>query len=207
MTCPLCNSFKTDSFKVEKKPAHQYFHCAECDLIFMDPREHLSPDQEKARYDLHQNVESEGYRAFFQPLVNWAKATVPAFSDVLDYGCGPTAFLARWLGDEKFSVDAYDPFFFPKTPLREYDLIVSTEVFEHMARPGLEIEKILRCLRPGGYLAVMTSAHSGREAFADWSYRRDSTHICFFSEKSFAWIAKRWNLQLLKAESPLWILQ
>jgi len=205
MKCPLCQTSHTDPFKVEKKPAHDYFHCAECDLIFMDPAEHLSPTLEKARYDLHENTESEGYRAFFQPLVDWVTATVPVFSDILDYGCGPTAFLAKWLGEKKYSVDAYDPFFFPKTALRKYDAIVSTEVFEHMAQPGADIEKLLSLLSPGGFLVVMTSGHSGRVAFAEWSYRRDATHVSFFSEKTFLWLAKKWNLQIVKSEDPLWI--
>ncbi|NIT81976.1 MAG: class I SAM-dependent methyltransferase, partial [Nitrospinaceae bacterium] len=37
-----------------------------------------------------------------------------------------------------------------------YDLVISTETFEHFHRPGDEVPRAVGRVAPGGYLAVMT---------------------------------------------------
>lgn len=215
MKCLLCESPQPAPFKVIRKPERSYYHCAECDLIFMAPAERMSPQDEKARYDQHQNEDQAGYRAFLEPLVK----EVDLFTEkaqrqtreisALDFGCGPTAFLGSTLVGKGYQVTNYDLYYFPdQDALRKtYHVITSTEVWEHFYDPRGEIERQLRLLKSGGILAVMTSAHKGEAHFHDWHYRRDMTHVTFFSEKTMAWIADHFKLQLLKSKSPYWIFQ
>ncbi|WP_413288554.1 class I SAM-dependent methyltransferase [Bdellovibrio sp. HCB337] len=215
MNCLLCQSSNTDAFTVEKNPVHNYFHCTRCELIFMDPEERPLPAEEKARYDLHQNEDTEGYRQFLEPLVqdirNYSVMLAVPHPQVkiLDFGCGPTAFLGKMLGEEDFRVSNYDIYYFPdQSPLqRSYDIITSTEVWEHFYHPHEEITQLMRLLKTFGLMAIMTSGHPGVGLFHNWQYRRDETHVIFFSEKTMRWIADEFNLDLIKAQSPYWIFQ
>ncbi|MDG0817757.1 class I SAM-dependent methyltransferase [Bdellovibrio svalbardensis] len=215
MECLLCQTPHSAAFKVVKKPERSYYHCAQCDLIFMNPKERLDAAQEKARYDFHQNEDMKGYRAFLEPLVKdveqFAKNAKREPSDVsvLDYGCGPTAFLGNWFTEKSFRVTNYDLYYFPDQDSlkKSYHVITSTEVWEHLYDPRAELVKMIKMLKTGGILAVMTSSHKGEAAFHDWYYRRDLTHVTFFSEKTMKWIADHFNLQLIKGRSPYWIFQ
>lgn len=192
-----------------------YFHCVNCDLIFLTPKERLSAETEKTRYDMHENEESPGYRQFLEPLIleienhTRLRSQPPEQTSVLDYGCGPTAFLSKLLAEKSYVTENYDIFYFTnQNPLqRPYDVIVCTEVWEHLFHPLEEIEQLVKLLNPGGLLAVMTSAHQGLDHFADWYYRRDPTHVVFFSEVTMTWIAAYFQLKLTKAQSPYWIFQ
>lgn len=215
MKCLLCESPQPAPFKVLRKPERSYYHCADCDLIFMAPAERMTSQDEKARYDLHQNEDQAGYRAFLAPLIKEVdlfaeKAQrLPRDISALDFGCGPTAFLGSTLVGKGYHVTNYDLFYFPdQDALRKtYHVITSTEVWEHFHDPRVEIERQLRLLKTGGILAVMTSAHKGEAHFHDWHYRRDLTHVTFFSEKTMTWLAEHFKLQVLKAKSPYWIFQ
>lgn len=215
MNCLLCHSPHSAPFKVDKKPVRSYFHCAECDLIFMDPAERLGPLEEKLRYDQHENQSSAGYLAFFEPLINSieehfkAAGVMGSSLTSLDFGCGPTALLSQLLNLRGFKTHDYDLYYHPnQDELRKtYHLVTSTEVWEHLYNPRTEIERMLRLLKPGGLLGVMTSGHRGEAVFHDWHYRRDTTHVVFFSEQTMQWIAKTYKMQLIKNRSPYWIFQ
>lgn len=215
MNCLLCQSAHTKAFTVEKNPVHSYFHCENCDLIFMDPEERPLPEDEKARYDLHQNEDTSGYRKFLEPLIqdiqNYSVMISKAPSEVkiLDYGCGPTAFFSKMLAEHSFRAANYDIFYFSnQNPLQStYDVITSTEVWEHFYHPFEEITQLIKILKTFGLLAIMTSAHPGVSLFHNWQYRRDLTHVIFFSEKTMRWIADHFGLDLIKAQSPYWVFQ
>lgn len=181
----------------------------------MNPAERLSSEQEKARYDFHQNEDMKGYQAFLAPLVkdvlDFAQNShiEPQKMHVLDYGCGPTAFLSALFEHKSIQVTNYDIFYRPDQDSlrRNYHVVTSTEVWEHFHNPREEITKLVRMVRNGGLLAVMTSSHKGEAAFHDWHYRRDLTHVVFYSEKTMKWIAENFKLNLVKSRSPYWIFQ
>jgi SAM-dependent methyltransferase len=71
------------------------------------------------------------------------------------------------------------------------------EVLEHLRAPAVELQQLWECLRPGGWLALMTRRlPADPAAFAAWHYRRDPTHIGFFADASFAWLAQHWEARL-----------
>ena len=69
----------------------------------------------------------------------------------------------------------------------------------HLSRRDLvEFERLDELLRPGGWLAVMTTMRDDTRDFAGWWYVRDFTHVCFYRPRTMEWIARAhaWQLEL-----------
>lgn len=192
MICPLCsnnNPTAIDETSLEKK----YFHCAVCDLRFLDPAHHLSPEDEKSRYLEHNNdVTDPRYQAFVRPLYDVIRENVTSGSVGLDFGAGTGPVLAKLLEADSYLITCYDPYFWPNQDAlkNSYDFIFACEVVEHLRAPREEFLRIRNLLKPGGVLAIMTLLFEPEIDFASWYYRRDPTHIVFYSKKTFAWIAE-----------------
>lgn len=202
--CPLCGStdFQVVSHQAwVRKSAESHLLCLTCDLIFLRPDLRLTPDQEKARYDFHENDTGDtGYINFLRPVV---KLCAELYSlgerpqvKVLDFGCGPHPALAKLLEQVGFQVALYDVFYRPdeSTFMQSYDLVVSTEVFEHLFRPEFEIERLRRLLAgEDATLLIMTQLHQGAEHFQKWGYGSDPSHVVFYSRKTLNWIQNRFH--------------
>ena len=186
--CPLCDSAGATLFHRDAR--REYWRCPVCALVYVPPAYHLSPEEEKAEYDLHQNcVTDPGYRGFLSRLSEPLLARLPAGASGLDFGCGPGPALAAMLTEAGCTVQLYDVFYHPDASVlqRDYDFVTATEVVEHLQRPGGELARIWQLLAPGGYLGIMTKHVIDADAFASWHYKNDPTHICFFSNQTWAW--------------------
>lgn len=198
MYCKLCNNPELKKIEAEDK---LYYHCDNCGLIFIDKNQILETEEELERYKMHDNShQNEGYVNMFKRFIT--KVVTPHINDintVLEFGCGPGPVLADLLKNEGFNVDKYDPYFFPDKVFEDksYDMITSTEVFEHFSEPKKELELLLSHLNKGGYLAIMTSFHPGVEEFVDWYYVWDDTHITFYNLDAFKWIEDNYPLKLV----------
>jgi 2-polyprenyl-3-methyl-5-hydroxy-6-metoxy-1,4-benzoquinol methylase len=216
LQCPLCLSieeqkFEEKNFQVLKHQnivEWQHFHCGVCDLIFIDPAAHLPQVEERKRYEQHQNLaHNAGYVKYLRPALDLILAAFPmphgrprSEISVLDFGCGPGPVLADLLRQHGFDVHLFDPYFFafPQVLQRTYELIVSTEVFEHFYNPSFEIERLRNCLDDkNGILLVQTGLHQGDEFFKQWWYARDPSHVVFYSKKTFEWIQNKWQFPKL----------
>jgi SAM-dependent methyltransferase len=200
--CILCNNssvFPLEFIRTYKKPGHRsYIRCPECDLIFVPEVDHLSHAQEEARYNFHHNtISNEGYVNHFNEMISLVQKYCPDVNSVLDYGCGPGPVLAELLKRNGFKCDIYDPIFFPVFPSNSYDLVISTEVFEHFRDVRTELERVISLVRSGGYLAIMTLLHDPISNFEEWWYQSDPTHICFFSKKTFDWISGKYGIMVM----------
>ena len=122
----------------------------------------------------------------------------------LDFGCGPGPALAHMLRETGFRMSLYDSFFVPDQAAlnKGYDFICATEVVEHLHRPAQELDRLWSLLRPGGWMGVMTKLVLDSTAFADWHYKNDPTHVCFFSEDAWRWWAQNHgaNLEIIGAD-------
>ncbi|HFD81604.1 MAG TPA: class I SAM-dependent methyltransferase [Gammaproteobacteria bacterium] len=195
--CPLCAATDSDDFFRDRRRSYQ--QCRHCRLVFVPPRYHLSPETEKAEYDLHRNDPHDpGYRRFLGRLFEPVRRRLPVGSRGLDFGCGPGPALALMFAEAGYPMSVYDPFYadVPQRLRQRYDFITATEVVEHLRRPGEELQRLWRLLEPGGLLGIMTKRVIDREAFAGWHYRRDPTHVCFFSDETFEWLAQCWGAGL-----------
>lgn len=199
--CPLCGTAALFAEGAAGRPIHC---CPACDLRFVPAAFHLSPEQERARYDLHRNSLSDaGYVRFLSPAVDALRRLLPPASGptVLDYGSGPDPVLVELLRREGYDACGYDPYYPSGARLRDgYDAVVSTEVFEHFRLPADEIERVVQRVGPGGLLVVMTSLYTGQR-LAAWHYALDTTHICFYSAATFGHIARIWNLRLVETDT------
>lgn len=195
--CPLCRAGDTTLYLREK--AREYFSCGVCRLVFVPPEYFVTALEEKNRYDLHQNSPSdERYRRFLSRLMNPLCARVAPGSRGLDFGSGPGPTLSVMFEEAGYSMEIYDPFYAADLRAfdRPYDFITATEVIEHLRKPALELGRLWTCLRPGGWLGIMTKLVSGKEAFAAWHYKNDLTHISFYSPHTFRWLASHWGADL-----------
>ena len=202
MKCPLCKS-KSKFFLTGEN--REYWQCSVCQLIFVPPKYFISKEEEIEHYLKHENsLENEGYVRMFNEKIEVIKNVCQGVQTVLDYGCGYQPVLKTLLAREGFTVTGYDPNFFPEMDSNsKFDLIISTETFEHFKKPGLEINSLLTRLAPKGYLAVMTrlvpqqSQLSTCESFGHWYYKRDPTHIVFYDNDTFLWIAHYYGMQVI----------
>ena len=195
--CPLCTAPAAAPFFEDRR--RPYCQCAACDLIFVPPSHHPSPAEERAEYDLHQNDPADpDYRRFLKRLCDPLTAQLPPGAAGLDFGCGPGPALAQMLRDAGHPTALYDPIYFPDSSVlhHKYDFVTATEVIEHLHHPAKEITRLLDLLKPGGLLGIMTKRSTGQREFATWHYKNDKTHVAFYSDKTFEWIAAHWKLRL-----------
>ena len=153
----------------------------------------------KAEYDLHQNnFADEGYRNFLLRVQQPLQQRVPLPACGLDFGCGPGPVLSRMLGEQGFEMSVYDVFYSDNKSVLDcrYDFVTATEVVEHLFEPGKVLSQLWSLLEEGGVLALMTKLVIDQQAFASWHYKNDPTHVCFFSQPTFEWLAKKWGARL-----------
>lgn len=206
LQCPLCLSTAISYFG--KKGL--YFRCSECDLAFKPPTAYPSPEKEKARYDTHQNtIEDKGYVDFLNPAAEEVARRCSTKSKGLDYGCGPQPVLALLLNQKGFETGYYDPFYFPEglNASKNFDFITCTEAAEHFFNPNIEFERIFSLLKPTGLLVLMTELLKDKTDIENWYYSKDPTHVCFFSETTLHWLAKRFskNIEILSHRLAVFI--
>lgn len=196
LSCPLCGDHDISLFHRDK--VREYFRCSRCQLVSVPRQYWLRQEQEKAEYDLHTNdPDDQGYRTFLSRLTESLSKRIKDVGKGLDFGCGAGSPIPAMMTEKGHEVDLYDPYYFPDTILKErYDFITATEVAEHLRSPRLEFEKLEKLLIPGGYLGLMTKLVSSKEAFTSWHYIRDLTHICFYSEATFVFLAEQLSMEL-----------
>jgi len=197
MKCKICNS---DCYLIyDQQFEIDYHRCKSCGFIYEDPKFHVSFNEELNEYKTHNNsIEDEGYVNMFKRFMEAFEPFVDNKS-LLEYGSGPEPVFSEVLRQSGYKVSSYDPFFLPDETYLEktYDVITSTEVFEHFVEPLAEIEKLVGLLNDNGVLAVMTQFPKDDEHFKSWWYRRDKTHISFYTIESFKEIAKKYNLEIV----------
>jgi len=194
--CPLCGS-SGQFTSVAGPDKRDYRLCGKCFLVSVAPAHFPQAEKEKARYELHNNnIEDKGYVSYLLQAVEPALKFVEAGAECLDYGCGPNPVLSFLLNDRGYYCDSYDPFFFPQLDAsKKYDLIFSTECFEHFFHPKEEIQKLKSLLKKGGCLTVMTEMWQTEEIFKIWHYARDFTHVCFYSPRTFDYICEKFGFR------------
>ena len=207
VACPLCQHEQIEFYFADSRT---YWQCGQCQLVFVATSEHLNETEEKERYDLHENnADDEGYVQFLNRLVKPFSERLSEGSHGLDFGCGPGPTVSLMLEDLGHTVECFDKYYANNVSLltQKYDFVTSTEVLEHLREPRAELQRLISMLRPKGYLGIMTKLLPPFERFSNWHYKRDLTHICFYSDSTFEWVAEHWNLSLEIIANDVVILQ
>ena len=88
---------------------------------------------------------------------------------ILDYGCG-SGLMVTYMQDAGIDCDGYDPYngyYADVLSLKkEYDVIVLTEVIEHLTAPFAELQEIKYLCHPGSKVMIETS-------FTEWITQDD----------------------------------
>ena len=200
VNCHICSQ-STSKF-VDKKTNITYYHCKSCEYIFKSPLGYQDFDAQKERYNLHENNDEDmHYQAYFQRFLDFTLPLVGTPKCALDFGCGRTSLLATLLEKQGVSCDYYDPIYHPYTleQGKKYDLIVSTEVFEHLHQPKEVFADVVARLNECGYLAIQTQFHTNDlTQFKTWYYHRDTTHIVFFTSKTFEVLCRQYGCHIVE---------
>ncbi len=208
MNCHICHS---EARIIEDQQfGLNYYYCLQCGFISQDRESIPAFSDARDEYDRHENsIENEGYVNFFKRFI---EASILPFVDQgkgLDFGSGPEPVLSQVLKrDYGLMVDIYDLHYQPVKVYehQQYDYIVSTEVIEHIEDPMAVMKLWHEHLKPGGVLAVMTLFHEEDEAhFLDWWYRRDITHISFFTVRTFNYMAEKIGFEIIFTDNKRYI--
>lgn len=185
--CLVCNTetqtLHDQAFNID------YDVCPNCDFIYKQTAFHLNPQDEKARYLLHHNEELNiGYQTYMENIVKLHIRPLENVKTILDFGSGPYPMLKKVLDLYGYEVVDYDPYFNTNTlyDTQKYDLIIMTEVLEHVQKPMETLLQLMELMEPNGKLLIMTQFRDmNQEQFLSWWYRRDQTHVSFFNETTF----------------------
>jgi len=202
MNCKIC---KSNTLRLEDAALKKiYYYCPHCEYISLDPTSILSLTEEKKAYDHHQNsLENEGYVQMFENFLDFFWTEITCKKEFLDFGSGPTPVLSELLKRRGATVTCYDKFYQPNTPFKQhsYDAITSTEVFEHLKDPLSVLSLFHGILKPQGIVALMTLFHANNQThFKEWWYKRDPTHITFYTPKTIAIMADICGFEVVKCD-------
>lgn len=201
-SCPLCFTDKTHHFAYQKSYRRNFYECEECSLIFVDRGELLSSEEEKSRYDLHENhIRSKGYEKFLRRLIDPLKKYVILDDKGLDYGEGPYPMLREIFAEDGYkNINGYDPLYNPSESalMDHYKFIICCEVIEHTKNPRKELKRMESLLENDGYLAMSTGIYSKDHDFLGWQYTHDDTHINFFTDDTVLWIVDNLKLEIIE---------
>lgn len=218
--CPLCLADKTHHYYKAQPPqsndpepdkaVREFQQCPECDLIFVPSDQFLSKTEEKSHYDYHQNNPDDiGYRRFLSKLYEPMIKLLDVSAIGLDYGSGPGPTLSVMLEERGHSMSIYDYMYATDESVlnKSYDFITCTETIEHFRDPRKNIIRLWTILNPGGYLGIMTKLVDDQVMFANWHYKNDPTHICFYSMQTIHWLATFWKANIVHQGKDVIIFQ
>jgi len=206
--CPLCKNRDTSLFA--KGENRVYLHCKNCDLVYVPKEYFVSTEDEKANYDKHQNSpQNKGYVEFLNKLLIPLRENLSQDAKGLDFGSGPGPTLSVIMQELGYEMEIYDYFYHDDKKVFEksYDFITTTEVIEHLHNPLDEIKKLWNCLELGGSLGIMTAFRPDLDIFKSWYYKRDLTHVRFFTKKTFEWLKDELSAELFIPQSDVVILK
>lgn len=179
-----------------------YDVCDSCGFIYKQPSFHVNLEDEKARYLEHHNDEQNiAYKTYLEQFMTSHVYPLKGIKTILDFGSGPTPLLAQLLALKGYQVTDFDPFFHNDLDYLNstYDLIILTEVLEHIIDPLTALEHLLPLLANDGKILIMTQFRDMNEQeFLTWWYRRDITHVSFFNNNTFTFIGEYLKLNIIE---------
>ena len=201
IVCRLCGSESMTLVCEDRR--RSFYLCGECGLISVPPEYWLSVDDEKARYDLHDNsISNGGYVNFLSQVADVLISITHPGMTLLDFGCGKNAVLCQLLNDNGIVCHGYDPLYQRLLPdIDTYDVIILCEVIEHIRDINTELQLINRLLR-GGAIVLRTQICDNSSSILSWWYAQDPTHINFFNRRSLDKAADIINKQVIATNHP-----
>ena len=217
--CPCCLGNRTKLHIV--KHSYPIHRCSNCELLFVHPQP--SKEELGKLYSAAYFSRGNKYDAALDPKhdPNWLNdqdkiALIKQWCSrgtLLDVGCALGGFLAV-AQEHGFQVEGVEIAEYAAEQARtrlhikvtnsdiysaelapeSYDVITMWDVIEHLTEPNLAFEKIIRALRPKGYVAFSTgdvSSAWARLTGKRWQLLTPPQHLYFFSQRSMSGLLKR----------------
>ncbi|MBK2094779.1 class I SAM-dependent methyltransferase [Francisella philomiragia] len=204
MNCKICNHKNESIFSAKALKIYdiKYYHCSNCG--FLQTEEPYWLDE---AYSESINISDTGYMQrnilLSQKLTVLLSLHFDKNSKFLDYAGGYGVFvrLMRDIGFDFYWDDKYTENFFARgfefQESIEYEAITSFESFEHFVSPLEEIEKMLSISR-NIIFSTEVLPNTIPKPNEWWYYGLDhGQHISFYSEKTFKYIAKKYDLHYI----------
>lgn len=195
--CPLCGGWSEAFYKSE------FYLCQKCGGVFRPSELHPDREQEKTRYEEHNNfVEDKRYQRFVSSITKKVLKDFDTSSIGLDFGAGTGPVISKMLGDRGYEIFQYDPYFhnYPELLDRKYDYIAACEVIEHFYDPKKEFELLYSMLKPNGKLYCKTDIYSLDVDFDSWYYKDDITHVFIYQKQTLEYIQREFGFESVEID-------
>jgi hypothetical protein len=206
-TCKICGSQAHFLFtgKILNKYNISYFKCRQCSFIQTENPYWLEESYHSAIADMDIGYLSRNliYRDFVSSFITGNKQFNPDAA-FLDYGGGYGAFVRlmrdngfNFYREDKYCQNIFAKYFDVKdiTINQPFEMVTCFEVFEHLADPMPEIEKILHYSKS---VLFSTELQPDTELKSpdDWWYfsPESGQHISFYTKKSLETMAEKYRL-------------
>ena len=228
--CPACGSITARSIKYRFKHGHWVYKCTSCKLRYVNPQPSDASIFQLYNSDYFQagGFDSYGYKNY-KKLLKLKRFTFTRWlceleasaqkGRLLEIGCASGVFLeiAEKRGWEVTGVDVsrdaaeegrrkglniYDGTLRENlSHLRDYDVVLMLDAFEHMRNPLECLESVYKVLRPGGIVYIITpnaGSASARILGVEWPHLKPKEHLCLFTKRSMRIIIERTGFELIK---------
>jgi 2-polyprenyl-3-methyl-5-hydroxy-6-metoxy-1,4-benzoquinol methylase len=221
VACNLCGEAGTRRFG--RRQGMQLVECVGCGLVYVSPRfdagsvhRHYN-NGESSRIQYYLDVEAADRRSFAE-ILELAESLRPARGRLLDVGpnvgtcllvarergwqpCGVeiNAEAARYCREERGLDVRLGTLEADTFAERSFDVVVMTDVIEHLLDPSATLGVVGRILRPGGVLLVTTPD------IARWPARllqvKPREHLYYFTPATMARALEQAHLRVLRIEA------
>lgn len=201
-----------------------FLKCETCGLRFAEKMP--TPSQLVKLYsqveDPEYENEAEGRGENFKRIIGFLKKIKPG-GRLLDVGAATGIFMeiARKEGWDVYGIEAslwaanrakekglnvWQGDFLQFSSREKFDIITMLDIIEHMAKPGLALEKARELLKPGGILVITTpdvESFAARIFGRKWWHFRPA-HVNFFSKRTLLWATHNYGFRILKLRTYVW---
>jgi 2-polyprenyl-3-methyl-5-hydroxy-6-metoxy-1,4-benzoquinol methylase len=215
--CPACGSEAASARG--SKGGFDLLGCRRCATLYAAS---LPRAEESEDYDSYYGEENLAVPEFIDRRLDEIVAEFRSYRHggrLLDVGCGAGTFLraasrAGWAAEgvevsataaEHNRAEGFEVFngelAEARYPEGHFDVVIASEVLEHVAEPREMLREILRVLRPGGLLWATTPNGRGLSARAlglDWSAVSPPEHLHLFSRRAAASLLEEVGFQSVR---------
>ncbi len=205
MQCKICHSetkFFAHAQILQRKYNADYYECPTCQFVFIHNPHWLAEAYQESITDQDIGLLNRNLRL---SIIAFAiiRFFFPKKGKYLDFAGGYGVFtrLMRNLGISFYHFDKYTSNLFAKSFTAElneknlkYELITAFEAFEHFENPLAQITELLQ--HTENLLISTELLPSSKPLPEQWHYYAldHGQHICFYSVKTFEYLAEKFNL-------------
>ena len=193
---------------------YHILRCQDCGLVFKDSI--LTAEQFARYYDDFEFSEWEAAAIYpsERPVLRFLRS-LPNDSKVLDFGCSAGRLLAQLEGNYRrygfeinqeaaakaagrgiSMIEKWDDLAAHSATV---DALVMADIFEHLEHPTETLESLVRLVKPGGFLVIVTGNADCRACQVDlpnfW-YLRRIQHVAMLTRQYCEFVARKFDLRL-----------